>query len=966
MAITPPEVSRRKYPRIEIEYCPACRWLLRAAWVAQELLTTFEKEVGEVALQPGPSGTFTVRIVTTAPPPASEEEGTAAAAAAAASTTSTLLWDRKQEGGFPESMKDLKQRVRDVIARLAPAVLPTVRVRNTAYACELPCPQGPPLISLAGDDDDEAAAAVHFLPTQPFSLSFGPYDFPERRPYRKDSGFDDAVPDFATAVDSTRDAQTTGKEDLEHISIVVHGGGLSSSPAASHQAAPDTKVAKSDASSTRVSIHRHSTLSVDAEPYTPLGKGLCTTTTAPPPMSVMDAVKKSADSAVCVDHTPLLQQAEASAVRPVAIRRYDQAMLLSLRPMAADVRHTLRIPAPLRAMAAETMAVSKPPLSPRLLRGPDNCPLLALPPSFTSPTGSNTKNGSTSAAHIPLRQWMNAGAHLHRRSAEEFSVMTWNVLAPMYCTREKFPDLSDASREWGHRRAKVLDEVTFYASDVVCLQEVTLDDFENFFAPKLHTLGYAGVYREKARAPAPLLPSFSPANNNNRTTTTTRSPPTMPPGADGCALFYNTHNFALLDIDTFSYPELAARHLPATHDVSVDVLRFPNTGIHALFRHILTGNKVRVVTTHLHWNPANERTKLLQAALLMEYLTTMTIVPSSSLSSCSSSSSCGDDNDDNSVGGSKTGDVQRPSTGGRSRPRSGSHTTPAAVSQSQSLAGIPIVLAGDLNSMRGERVHQFLESGAADVSGDWGWVDKEYGAFSTTTTTTTTTANNSNTATLPAATVSHKAKLASAYGPKVLSFTNKTPTFAGTIDHVFYTPATLTVRDVLGPIVDGWLDKVPALPTASVVSDHLPLGVWMAWKGKSGNTDRGSTNDPHRGGGRQQLQKFAPAAGCGGGGGSAGGGAVATRVRNQKQKQHQQAGRSCTRERDKLNGRPQSWRAATAAPAANGLAGGAAARKDVNNVAAEGPYACAKKTRRRSSKASAASSNAGRRSPRPQ
>ena len=37
-------------PRVVIEYCTQCRWLLRAAWMAQELLTTFQDELGEVAL----------------------------------------------------------------------------------------------------------------------------------------------------------------------------------------------------------------------------------------------------------------------------------------------------------------------------------------------------------------------------------------------------------------------------------------------------------------------------------------------------------------------------------------------------------------------------------------------------------------------------------------------------------------------------------------------------------------------------------------------------------------------------------------------------------------------------------------------------------------------------------------------------------------------------------------------------
>jgi selenoprotein W-related protein len=78
-------------PRIEIEYCTQCRWLLRAAWMAQELLTTFEAELGGVALVPGSGGVFDVRV-----------EGDA-------------VWSRKAQGRFPE-IKELKQLVRDRVA----------------------------------------------------------------------------------------------------------------------------------------------------------------------------------------------------------------------------------------------------------------------------------------------------------------------------------------------------------------------------------------------------------------------------------------------------------------------------------------------------------------------------------------------------------------------------------------------------------------------------------------------------------------------------------------------------------------------------------------------------------------------------------------------------------------------------------------------------------------------------------
>ena len=77
--------------QVEIEYCTQCRWLLRAAWLAQELLTTFEADLKGVNLMPGTGGILEVRL------------------------NGALLFSRKTAGRFPES-KELKQLIRDVIA----------------------------------------------------------------------------------------------------------------------------------------------------------------------------------------------------------------------------------------------------------------------------------------------------------------------------------------------------------------------------------------------------------------------------------------------------------------------------------------------------------------------------------------------------------------------------------------------------------------------------------------------------------------------------------------------------------------------------------------------------------------------------------------------------------------------------------------------------------------------------------
>ncbi|CAO4137134.1 hypothetical protein OFEAOIEE_LOCUS4902 [Methylorubrum extorquens] len=80
--------SRSIRPRITITYCTQCQWLLRAAWMAQELLSTFRDDLGEVALRPGTGGVFVIEL------------------------DADVIWERVRDGGFPD-VKVLKQRVRD-------------------------------------------------------------------------------------------------------------------------------------------------------------------------------------------------------------------------------------------------------------------------------------------------------------------------------------------------------------------------------------------------------------------------------------------------------------------------------------------------------------------------------------------------------------------------------------------------------------------------------------------------------------------------------------------------------------------------------------------------------------------------------------------------------------------------------------------------------------------------------------
>ena len=79
-------------PQVRIRYCTGCHWLLRAAWMAQELLSTFEHDLASVTLIPDDTGgVFDIHI------------------------GEQLVWSRAEQHRFPEP-KEIKQAVRDIVA----------------------------------------------------------------------------------------------------------------------------------------------------------------------------------------------------------------------------------------------------------------------------------------------------------------------------------------------------------------------------------------------------------------------------------------------------------------------------------------------------------------------------------------------------------------------------------------------------------------------------------------------------------------------------------------------------------------------------------------------------------------------------------------------------------------------------------------------------------------------------------
>ncbi|XP_019154186.1 PREDICTED: carbon catabolite repressor protein 4 homolog 1-like [Ipomoea nil] len=82
-------------------------------------------------------------------------------------------------------------------------------------------------------------------------------------------------------------------------------------------------------------------------------------------------------------------------------------------------------------------------------------------------------------------------------SSESFTVLSYNILSDAYASSEIYNYCPSWALSWTYRRQNLLREIVGYRADIVCLQEVQNDHFEEFFAPELDKHGYQALYKRK-------------------------------------------------------------------------------------------------------------------------------------------------------------------------------------------------------------------------------------------------------------------------------------------------------------------------------------------------------------------------------------------------------------------------------------------------------------------------------------
>uniref|UniRef100_A0A7N2R7T0 poly(A)-specific ribonuclease n=1 Tax=Quercus lobata TaxID=97700 RepID=A0A7N2R7T0_QUELO len=103
-----------------------------------------------------------------------------------------------------------------------------------------------------------------------------------------------------------------------------------------------------------------------------------------------------------------------------------------------------------------------------------------------------------------------------------FTVLSYNILSDVYATSELYSYCPSWALSWPYRRQNLLREIVGYRADIVCLQEVQSDHYEEFFAPELDKHGYVGLYKRKTN-------EVYSGNTNT---------------IDGCATFFRRDRFS--------------------------------------------------------------------------------------------------------------------------------------------------------------------------------------------------------------------------------------------------------------------------------------------------------------------------------------------------------------------------------------------------------------------------------------
>ncbi|GMH34693.1 hypothetical protein BSKO_02554 [Bryopsis sp. KO-2023] len=190
-----------------------------------------------------------------------------------------------------------------------------------------------------------------------------------------------------------------------------------------------------------------------------------------------------------------------------------------------------------------------------------------------------------------------------------FTLLTYNILADLYASQRE-PCQSPPSAwtlSWQYRRLNLVREVVGYRADVVCLQEVQSNHFDEYFRAAMESHGYLGVFKRKT---SEVFVGKALA-------------------IDGCATFYRKDRFTLIKKYEVEFNKAACSTAgqypePQRH-AALQRLSKDNVALIVVLESVqpMLGRQkqlICVANTHIHANPEHSDVKLWQVHTLLKGL----------------------------------------------------------------------------------------------------------------------------------------------------------------------------------------------------------------------------------------------------------------------------------------------------------------------------------------------------------
>lgn len=349
-------------------------------------------------------------------------------------------------------------------------------------------------------------------------------------------------------------------------------------------------------------------------------------------------------------------------------------------------------------------------------------------------------------------------------------MLTYNILCAQYATSALYGYTPSQALSWDYRKEQILQEVRELNADIVCLQEVDSDNFNEYFRVQLAYNDYKGVFWPKSRA-------RTMAEKEAKL-------------VDGCATFYKNRKYILLDKQIIDFANNAINRpdMKGEHDIFNRVMPRDNIAVVTFFENRMTGSRCIVANAHIHWDPALKDVKTIQVAILMEQITKLA-ERYAKFPPCT----------DKAAFRHSEQDAEPNSTALDEAP-----AEPGPSLEYANGPAIPVVICGDFNSETGSGVHDLMSHGTlANDHADL--LNRGYGNF---------TRDG----------MTHPFSLKSSYANiGELSFTNYTPDFAGVIDYIWYSTNTVQVTGLLGDVDLEYMKRIPGFPHYHFPSDHIAL-----------------------------------------------------------------------------------------------------------------------------------------------